>query len=57
MIVPDLCSVLLDPKQWETPEELNPNHFLDKEGNFMPREEFLPFGAGKWKILMVDGFY
>ncbi|XP_015272000.1 PREDICTED: cytochrome P450 2J6-like, partial [Gekko japonicus] len=44
-ILPDLCSVLLDPKQWETPEELNPNHFLDKDGNFVPREEFLPFGA------------
>ncbi|XP_015267870.1 PREDICTED: cytochrome P450 2D4-like, partial [Gekko japonicus] len=45
-VLPDLCSVLLDPKQWETPEELNPNHFLDKDGNFVPREEFLPFGAG-----------
>ncbi|XP_060098790.1 cytochrome P450 2J4-like [Heteronotia binoei] len=46
VIIPDLCSVLLDPEQWETPEELNPNHFLDKDGNFVPREEFLPFGAG-----------
>ncbi|KAL8188133.1 UNVERIFIED_CONTAM: hypothetical protein K2H54_062041 [Gekko kuhli] len=46
MILPDLCSVLLDPKQWETPEELNPNHFLNKDGNFVPRKEFLPFGAG-----------
>ncbi|KAL8188144.1 UNVERIFIED_CONTAM: hypothetical protein K2H54_062140 [Gekko kuhli] len=46
MVLPDFCSVLLDPKQWETPEELNPNHFLDKDGNFVPREEFLPFGAG-----------
>ncbi|KAK9401393.1 cytochrome P450 2J5-like [Crotalus adamanteus] len=47
MILPDLRSVLLDPEQWETPEEFNPNHFLDKDGKFMEREEFLPFGIGK----------
>ncbi|KAH0624269.1 hypothetical protein JD844_007955 [Phrynosoma platyrhinos] len=45
-IVPDLHSVLLDPERWETPEEFNPHHFLDKEGNFISREEFLPFGIG-----------
>ncbi|KAK9401425.1 cytochrome P450 2J2-like [Crotalus adamanteus] len=42
-IIPDLRSVLLDPEQWETPEEFNPNHFLDKDGKFIEREEFLPF--------------
>ncbi|XP_039196461.1 cytochrome P450 2J2-like [Crotalus tigris] len=47
MILADLRSVLLDPEQWETPEEFNPNHFLDKDGKFMEREEFLPFGIGK----------
>ncbi|KAF7235656.1 Cytochrome P450 2J2, partial [Varanus komodoensis] len=46
IIVPDLQSVLLDPVHWETPQEFNPNHFLDKDGNFVNREEFLPFGAG-----------
>nr|XP_056705947.1 cytochrome P450 2J2-like [Euleptes europaea] len=45
-LLPDIASVLLDPKQWATPEEFNPNHFLDKDGNFVDREEFLPFGAG-----------
>ncbi|XP_062987901.1 cytochrome P450 2C15-like [Elgaria multicarinata webbii] len=45
-ILPDLRSVLLDPERWETPEEFNPNHFLDKDGHFVAREEFLPFGAG-----------
>ncbi|KAK9401415.1 cytochrome P450 2J2-like [Crotalus adamanteus] len=47
MILADLRSVLLDPEQWETPEEFNPNHFLDKDGKFMEREEFLPFGIGE----------
>ncbi|KAH0624291.1 hypothetical protein JD844_007988 [Phrynosoma platyrhinos] len=46
IVITDLRSVLLDPEQWETPEEFNPNHFLDKDGNFVAREEFLPFGAG-----------
>ncbi|KAL8188132.1 UNVERIFIED_CONTAM: hypothetical protein K2H54_062029 [Gekko kuhli] len=46
LIIPDLHSVLLDPKRWETPEEFNPNHFLDKDGRFVEREAFLPFGAG-----------
>ncbi|XP_029140768.1 cytochrome P450 2K6-like [Protobothrops mucrosquamatus] len=46
MILPDLRSVLLDPEQWETPEKFNPNHFLDKEGHFVTKEAFMPFGAG-----------
>ncbi|XP_015675896.1 cytochrome P450 2K6-like [Protobothrops mucrosquamatus] len=46
MIFPDLRSVLLDPEQWETPEKFNPNHFLDKEGHFVTKEAFMPFGAG-----------
>ncbi|KAM6443639.1 cytochrome P450 2J4-like [Liasis olivaceus] len=46
LIIPDFHSVLLDPKQWESPEEFDPNHFLDKDGNFLSREEFLAFGAG-----------
>ncbi|KAK9401436.1 Cytochrome P450 2J5-like [Crotalus adamanteus] len=46
-IIPDLRSVLLDPEQWETPEEFNPNHFLDKDGKFIEWEEFLPFRIGQ----------
>ncbi|XP_070609863.1 cytochrome P450 2J5-like [Erythrolamprus reginae] len=47
IIIPDLRSVLLDPEEWETPEEFNPNHFLDTDGNFRFREAFLPFGIGR----------
>ncbi|XP_077204282.1 cytochrome P450 2J2-like [Paroedura picta] len=46
IIFPDMQSVLFDPTQWETPEAFNPNHFLDKDGSFVKREAFLPFGAG-----------
>ncbi|XP_061493493.1 cytochrome P450 2J5-like [Rhineura floridana] len=35
LVIPDLCSVNLDPKHWETPHQFNPNHFLDKDGKFM----------------------
>ncbi|KFQ15965.1 Cytochrome P450 2J6, partial [Leptosomus discolor] len=45
-IMPNIASVLYDPEQWETPRQFNPGHFLDKEGNFIPREAFLPFSAG-----------
>ncbi|XP_042315808.1 cytochrome P450 2J5-like [Sceloporus undulatus] len=45
-INPNLNSALLDPKQWETPEKFNPNHFLDKSGKFVAREEFQLFGSG-----------
>ncbi|XP_077785789.1 cytochrome P450 2J2-like [Podarcis muralis] len=45
-IIPDLRSVLLDPTRWEKPTEFNPNHFLDKNGQYVAREEYLPFGAG-----------
>ncbi|XP_067322380.1 cytochrome P450 2H1-like [Anolis sagrei] len=46
LIIPDIYGVLHDPQHWETPEEFNPNHFLDKDGNFVTRKEFLIFGAG-----------
>uniref|UniRef100_A0A8C4VA10 Uncharacterized protein n=1 Tax=Falco tinnunculus TaxID=100819 RepID=A0A8C4VA10_FALTI len=46
IVMPNIASVLYDPEQWETPRQFNPGHFLDKEGNFIPREAFLPFSAG-----------
>ncbi|KAM5156681.1 cytochrome P450 2C25-like [Mantella aurantiaca] len=46
-IIPFLSSVLNDPSQWETPEQFNPGHFLDEEGQFRNRVAFMPFSAGK----------
>uniref|UniRef100_H0W5X3 Uncharacterized protein n=1 Tax=Cavia porcellus TaxID=10141 RepID=H0W5X3_CAVPO len=46
IILPNLASVLHDPEHWETPCQFNPSHFLDKDGNFMVNEAFLPFSAG-----------
>nr|XP_013032574.2 cytochrome P450 2W1-like isoform X1 [Anser cygnoides] len=46
-VIPLLTSVLLDKTQWETPDEFNPNHFLDSEGNFVKKKAFLPFSTGR----------
>ncbi|XP_077204267.1 cytochrome P450 2J4-like [Paroedura picta] len=45
-VIPDVRSILFESKTWETPQKFNPNHFLDKDGHFVQREEFLEFGAG-----------
>ncbi|KFP18514.1 Cytochrome P450 2W1, partial [Egretta garzetta] len=46
-VIPLLTSVLLDKTQWETPDEFNPNHFLDADGNFVKKKAFLPFSTGR----------
>lgn len=47
IILANIDSVLADPGKWETPDQFNPGHFLDKDGNFVNREAFLPFAIGK----------
>ncbi|XP_053571432.1 cytochrome P450 2C20 isoform X2 [Bombina bombina] len=46
-IIPFFSSVLKDPTQWETPDEFNPRHFLDDNGQFCPKPAFMAFSAGK----------
>ncbi|XP_042748658.1 cytochrome P450 2J2-like, partial [Lagopus leucura] len=46
IVVPNLSSVMLDKKDWETPHSFNPEHFL-KDGQFWKREAFMPFSIGK----------
>ncbi|KAF2355075.1 Cytochrome P450 [Trinorchestia longiramus] len=37
-----------DPKLWDRPGELHPQHFLDEHGNFVPRKNgFMPFSVGR----------
>ncbi|NXG44563.1 CP2J2 protein, partial [Psilopogon haemacephalus] len=46
IILANIDSVLSDPGKWETPDQFNPGHFLDKEGNFVKRDAFLAFSIG-----------
>ncbi|KAM9378584.1 cytochrome P450 2J4-like [Phaethornis superciliosus] len=46
IVLPNIASSLYDPEQWETPRQFNPGHFLDKDGNFVSQEAFLPFSIG-----------
>ncbi|KAM6470146.1 cytochrome P450 2C30-like [Liasis olivaceus] len=42
-----LISTHLDPLYWETPEQFNPNHFLDEKGQFRRRETEITFSLGE----------
>ncbi|XP_054861747.1 cytochrome P450 2J2-like [Amphiprion ocellaris] len=42
-----LASVLFDKNEWAIPDVFNPEHFLDSKGQFLRRDAFLPFSAGK----------
>ncbi|KAM5164328.1 cytochrome P450 2K4-like [Mantella aurantiaca] len=46
-VIPLLASVLRDESHFEKPDEFYPQHFLDSKGNFLRKEAFLPFSAGK----------
>ncbi|KAM6379399.1 cytochrome P450 2W1-like [Pluvialis apricaria] len=46
-IIPLLTSALNDELHWKTPEQFNPSHFLDADGNFIRREAFIPFSIGR----------
>ncbi|KAM4771244.1 cytochrome P450 2K6-like [Rhinophrynus dorsalis] len=46
-IITLLTSVLKDKTQFSKPVEFNPNHFLDSDGNFLKKDAFMPFSAGR----------
>ncbi|KAL5006529.1 hypothetical protein ScPMuIL_015335 [Solemya velum] len=46
-IYPNLDSVLKDPGIWTDPEDFRPSRFIDKDGNLIKKEEFIPFSLGR----------
>ncbi|XP_036407372.1 cytochrome P450 2U1-like [Megalops cyprinoides] len=47
VILPNLWSVHRDPTVWDNPDIFNPCRFLDKNGQLLRRECFIPFGIGR----------
>ena len=46
LLMGNMWAINRDPKIWDTPDQFNPGHFINSDGTFKDREEFLPFGAG-----------
>ncbi|CAJ0951578.1 unnamed protein product [Ranitomeya imitator] len=46
-VIPLLTSVLYDKDHFVKANEFYPGHFLDSSGNFVRKEAFMPFSAGK----------
>ncbi|KAG8433043.1 hypothetical protein GDO86_017351, partial [Hymenochirus boettgeri] len=46
-VIPMLTSVLYDKKYWKTPQQFNPEHFLNAAGKFVPQDAFMPFSTGR----------
>ncbi|XP_040296617.1 cytochrome P450 2W1-like [Bufo bufo] len=46
-VIPLFTSILCDETQWETPNQFNPNHFLDADGKFLKKDAFFPFSKGR----------
>ncbi|XP_069584344.1 cytochrome P450 2K6-like isoform X2 [Ranitomeya imitator] len=46
-VIPLLTSALYDKDHFVKADEFYPEHFLDSSGNFVRKEAFIPFSAGK----------
>ncbi|KAL3862708.1 hypothetical protein ACJMK2_008661 [Sinanodonta woodiana] len=50
-ILPDIHSVLSDPKVWGDPENFRPERYVNEEGKLIKPDEFIPFFTGKRNCL------
>ncbi|XP_067664351.1 cytochrome P450 2C3-like [Haliotis asinina] len=50
-VIPMINSVLYDQAAWGDPQNFRPERFLNDEGKFQKREEFMPFSIGRRSCL------
>jgi len=46
-----LYYIMRDPDYWQSPDNFQPERFLDSEGKIVKEERFIPFGVGKRQCL------
>lgn len=52
ILIPNMVTLFSNRSKWEQPEVFLPERFLDKEGKFLKREDFIPFSIGTVHALL-----
>ena len=47
VVLPNMETVLLDPKIWPEPKKFKPERFIGSNGNLIRPDEYIPFSTGK----------
>ncbi|KAJ8029292.1 Cytochrome P450 2J6 [Holothuria leucospilota] len=53
LIIPNFHAMFTDESKWDEPEKFYPERFLDENGNYVKRDDFIPFGIGV--VVSVSG--
>ena len=51
-VMANLYAAHVDEESWNEPLRLNPNRFLDEEGNLVKPDAFLPYSIGKFGLVV-----
>ncbi|XP_076154105.1 cytochrome P450 2F2-like [Alosa pseudoharengus] len=54
LVVPLLSSALHEEGQWKSPNDFNPENFLNERGEFVKPDAFMPFSAGS-RVCLGEG--